>query len=378
MSRENLLQVQVPERDYTILQAPLVARSHVQITDDRLSNQERTTATLLEQAFRIKDDFITYLRGNQGNSTVERASQQLLENHIQVITNILKQLSTDIEILEQQIKTRDSVTAGTSYAVLSLDHKHLAGIGDLRGRVARCDASISKLAGDVNAISCEIQKAKKEIQDTKTSLKFQMKELEAKVMQLQIKIDNSKSEQNAKLKTVRGEQQHELQILDFKINAALTEVHAQMQHQQEWTEHKLDKTQDEQVQRMDRLLHLMQEKTELVEKKRLEKLNHISVRLVKLEDSQGLEAELNRKKYSDTKMNEKLAKVEKNIWHELESIKNEYREGFQSIKESINSLNKISDKKIKMDKEKVQKDLKQIRRHINDLKTYPENSVRPN
>lgn len=47
----------------------------------------------------------------------------------------------------------------------------------------------------------------------------------------------------------------------YRINAALTEVHAQMQHQQEWTEHKLDKTQDEQGQRVDRLLHLMQEKT---------------------------------------------------------------------------------------------------------------------
>lgn len=68
-------------------------------------------------------------------------------------------------------------------------------------------------------------------------------------------------------------------------------------------------------------------KQDLVEKKRLEKLNHISVRLEKLEDSQSLEAELSRKKYSDTKMNEKLAKVEKNIWHELESIKDEYREG---------------------------------------------------
>ncbi|XP_051876621.1 protein FAM81B [Pristis pectinata] len=371
MSRENLLQVQIPEKDHTFLQVPLVPRSHLQIMDDRISNQERTTATLLEQAFRIKEDIITYLRGNQGNNTVERVSQQLLEDHIQIITSILRQLSTDIEILEQQIRTRDGVTAGTNYAVLSLDHKHLTGIGDLRGRVARCDASISKLAGDVSVISSEIQKVKKEIQDAKSSLKLQMKELEAKVMQLLTKIDSSKYEQNTKLKAARGEQQHELQLLDFKINAAQSEVRAQIQHQQEWAEHKLNKTEDEHGQRVDRLLHFMQEKTELVEKKILEKLNHISVRLEKLEDRQSLDIEVNRKKYSDTKINEKLAKAEKNIWHELESIKNEYREGFQSIKESINSLNKISDRKIKMDKEKIQKDLKQIRRQIIDLKSYP-------
>ncbi|XP_069747818.1 protein FAM81B [Narcine bancroftii] len=366
MSKENLLQVQIPERDYTILQVPLIPRSHMQITDDRISNQERTTATLLEQVFRIKEDIINYLRGNQSKNTDERVSQQLIENHVQVITSILKQLSMDIEILEQQIRTRDGVTAGTSSAILSLDHKHLAGIGDLRGRVARCDASISKLASDVGVISSEILKAKKEIQDVKSSLKLQVKDLEAKVIQLLTEIDGSKYEQSANFKAAR-EQQHELQLLDFKVNAALTEVREQIQQQHEWIEHKLNKTEDVQGKRMDRLLHFTQEKTELLEKKILKKLNHISVRLEKLEDRQNLDIEFHRKKYSDTKINKKLAQVEKNIWHELESIKNEYREGFQSIKESIHSLNKINDKKIKLDKEKVQKDLERIRRLINDL-----------
>ncbi|XP_072922388.1 protein FAM81B isoform X1 [Hemitrygon akajei] len=371
MSGENLLPLQIPEKEHSFLQMPLVSRSHLQSMDDRISNQERTTATLLEQAFRIKEDISTYLRGNHGNNTLERISHQLLESHIQVITSILKQLSTDIEILEEHIRTRDDVTVGTSYAVLSMDRKHLMGIGDLRGRVARCDASISKLAGDVNVNTTEIQKAKTEIQDAKSSLKLQMKELEAKVMQLLMKIDNSKQEQNTKVRTARAERHHQLQLLDLKINSVLSEVRAQVQHQQEWAEQKLERAENEHGLSVNRLLHLIQEKTELVEKKIFEKLNHISVRLEKLEDRQSLDIELNRKKYSDTKINEKLAKVEKNIWLEIESIKSDYREGFQSIKESINSLNKISDRKIKLDKEKVQKGLKQIRRQIIDLKRYP-------
>ncbi|XP_067885817.1 protein FAM81B [Heterodontus francisci] len=371
MSREKFLQVQIPEKDHTFLQIPVVPKSHLQIMDDRISNQERTTATLLERAFQIKEDIITYLRLNQCNCPGERVSRQLLENHIQVITSILKRLSTDIEVLEEQIRTRDGVAAGTSFAVQSLDHKHLAGIGDLRGRVARCDASISKLAGDVSVTSSEIQKVKKEVQDAKSSLEAQMKELEIKVMKLLSKIDSSKCEHHTKLKAARGELQHELQLLDFKITAALTEVHSQIQNQQKWAEYKLDKTENEQGQRVDHLLHFMQEKTELTEKKILERLNQISVRLEKLENRQSLDIESNRMKYSETKIGAKLAKVENTIWYELESIKNEYREGFQSIKESINSLSKISDKKITIDKEKVQKDLKQIRRQIIDLKSYP-------
>ncbi|XP_078413908.1 protein FAM81B [Cetorhinus maximus] len=371
MPRENFLQVQMPEKKHTFLQVPVVPRSHLQIMDERITNQERTTAILLEQAFQIKEDIITHLRGNQGNYPVEKVSPQLLENHIQVITSILKQLSTDIEVLEEQIRTRDGVTAGTSFAVQSLDHKQLAGIGDLRGRVARCDASISKLAGDVSVTRNEIQKVKKEVQVTKSSLEVQMKELEIKVIQLLSKVDSSKCEYNTNFKTTRGELQHELQHLDFKITTALTEVHAQIQNQQKWAEYKLDKTENKQGQKVDHFLHFMQEKTELMEKKILERLNQISVRLEKLENRQNLDVESNRMKYSETKINAKLAKVEKTIWYELESIKNEYREGFQSIKESINSLSKISDKKIEIDKEKVQKDLKQIRRQIIDLKSYP-------
>ncbi|GCC35332.1 hypothetical protein chiPu_0013815 [Chiloscyllium punctatum] len=249
-------------RDHTLLQVPVVTKSYLQMMDDRISNQERTTATLLEQAFQIKEDIITHLRGNQGHYPVEKVSQQLLENHIQVTARILKQLSNDIEVLEEQIRRRDGVTTGTSFAVHSLNQKHLLGIGDLRGRVARCDASISKLAGDVSITNNEIQKVKKDVQDAKSSFQEQIKELEIKVTQLLRNIDNSKCEHNTNLKTARGELQHELQRLDFKITTALTELQTQMQNQRKWAEYKLDKTETERIQRADHSLHVMQEKTD--------------------------------------------------------------------------------------------------------------------
>uniref|UniRef100_A0A4W3K900 Protein FAM81B n=1 Tax=Callorhinchus milii TaxID=7868 RepID=A0A4W3K900_CALMI len=243
-------------KNQSFLHIPMASKNHLQIIDDRLSNQERTTATLLEQAFRIKEDIIASLKGKQNNQTVVGVSQQLLEKHIQIITGILKQLSTDIEVLEGQVRVRDGVAAGTSFAVQSLDLKHLAGIGDLRGRV---------------------------------------------LVKLMDKIESSNSEYNSKLKTARGDQQHELQLLDFK---------------------------------------------------------------------QRLDTESNRMKHSEPKIAAKLTKAENSIWYELESMKEEYRTGFQSIKDSISSLNEISDKKIRMDKENVQKELKELRRQIIALKNY--------
>ncbi|XP_007891265.2 protein FAM81B [Callorhinchus milii] len=360
----------MPERNQSFLHIPMASKNHLQIIDDRLSNQERTTATLLEQAFRIKEDIIASLKGKQNNQTVVGVSQQLLEKHIQIITGILKQLSTDIEVLEGQVRVRDGVAAGTSFAVQSLDLKHLAGIGDLRGRVARCDASISKLAGDVSVSNSDTQKVKKEIQVVKSSLELKMKELEIKLVKLMDKIESSNSEYNSKLKTARGDQQHELQLLDFKIIAAVEEVRAQMQYQHEWVGQKLDKIEQVQGQRVDHLLNVVREKTEMTETKIRERLNQVFLKLENLEGRQRLDTESNRMKHSEPKIAAKLTKAENSIWYELESMKEEYRTGFQSIKDSISSLNEISDKKIRMDKENVQKELKELRRQIIALKNY--------
>uniref|UniRef100_A0A8D0GDW5 Protein FAM81B n=1 Tax=Sphenodon punctatus TaxID=8508 RepID=A0A8D0GDW5_SPHPU len=147
-----------------------------------LSSQERTTAVLLDQAFRIKDDIVSYLQGSHGYQQGETVARRLLESNIQTITSIVKKLSHDIEVLERQIRSRDDVTSGTSFAVQSLDHKHLQGVGDLRGRVARCDASIAKLSGDINIIRHEIQKLEKEIHASQSTWESYGNNLELKVI----------------------------------------------------------------------------------------------------------------------------------------------------------------------------------------------------
>lgn len=39
--------------------------------------------------------------------------------------------------LEKEMAQRDSVTSGVAHAVQNVDQKNTAGVGDLRGRVAR-------------------------------------------------------------------------------------------------------------------------------------------------------------------------------------------------------------------------------------------------
>ncbi|XP_073446732.1 protein FAM81B [Dendrobates tinctorius] len=365
MSRENTVQlVPYPDRGQSFL--PTISGHRVEILEDRLFNQEKSTTILLDQAFKIKED-VSILRGNRGQHW-DVMAQRLLENHMQTVIQIIKQLSRDIEILENEIRTRDTVSSGTSFAVQSLDRKHLAGIGDLRGRVARCDASITKLSGDLMTTKQELHAQEKEIHNVTVALEAHMKELDIKVMQLIRRMETSISEQSNKMKSAQGEQSHEIQVLDFKLGGFLEEIQGQMQNQRKWAESQLERTADEQTQHIQQLINVLRERMDTTEKKLQENVHHLTVKVDNTDQAQRLEEKFSKLRHAEDKMATRITKLESQMWDEIENMKSEYRAGFQAIQESLNSLQQIQETKVKLESRKVQKDIKQIRRKIVELK----------
>ncbi|XP_044302074.1 protein FAM81B [Varanus komodoensis] len=346
---------------------PNVSGSRVNSLEDRMSNQERTTTVLLDQAFRIKDSIVSYLQGNKGIQQGEAAARQLLENHIQIITSIVKKLSHDIEALERQIKARDDVTSGTNFAMQNLDQKHLQGVGDLRGRVARCDASIAKLSGDVNIIRHEISKQEREIHAIQTSLENYSNNLEMKVMQLLGKIETSNTEQDSNLKAIQGNQHHELQLLDLKINGILNDFKDQILNQWKWTESQMKRAEQEQAHLTNQLLGTMKDNLETVEKKMEDGLYYLSKRIESTDKTVQFDTELSQVKNDQNKLHARITRFEKLMWNELEEIQNEYRSGFQSIRDSLSALKKIQTTKLKLEEEKFKQDMKKMRQKITQL-----------
>nr|XP_020449944.1 protein FAM81B isoform X2 [Monopterus albus] len=159
---------------------PYYNHSRPDVLEGRMSSQERTLAVLLEQAFRIKEEVAAGLQSTQGSAQVQALSCKLLENHILTITRIVKQLSLDIQALEKQIAQRDSVASETTLAVQQLDQKNMANVGDLRGRVARCDASIAKLSADVSSRERKMIRLQQEVAELRSAVDARLKELEAK------------------------------------------------------------------------------------------------------------------------------------------------------------------------------------------------------
>ncbi|XP_036597675.1 protein FAM81B isoform X2 [Trichosurus vulpecula] len=335
--------------------------------EERLASQERTMAVLLEQAFHIKEEISSCLQGSHGFQKEESMARQLLENHIQTITSIVKKLNQNIQILEEQIRARDNAAAQSNFVSQSFNQNQLHGMGDLRGRVARCDASLAKLSGDINVIRHEYQKVEKDIQGLKSILQAFSKTVDVKVMQLLGRIDSYCVEQTSNLKAVQGDNNHELSLLNFKLNALKNELREQVENQQKWTENQLMKSEKEQLLHINQFLNTIKEKMEETKNKLEGKVHELLVKSEELLNPQRFEKELNKVKVAENKLYKRMNQVERQIWEELNKIENEYQSGFQSIRESLESLQQIQTTKIQLEKYKFQKDINKLHRKIVEL-----------
>ncbi|XP_007243970.3 protein FAM81B [Astyanax mexicanus] len=332
-----------------------------------MTTQERTLTSLMQQAFQIKEEMVSSLHATQGSVLMEASARKLLENHIQTITHIVKQLSKDIQVLEAQIVQRDSVASGTTFAVQKLDHKNLTGIGDLRGRVARCDASIAKLSGDVKAGEQEISQLLKEMGEMRCGIELRLKDLELKISQSLGRLEALQSEQTASQKSIRESLQKDIQQLEIKTSSGLRELEEEAARLRMWTEQQLSSTTQKHTEDSQQLRIFMQDRTEDVEVNLKAQMDLLSAHVEKLDKQLEKQRSTDRIKRLESKLLSRVDNLEKSFRDDLEQIRTEYQTGFQEALDAIASLRDISDAKAKLDKGELKKDIRQIQRKMTTL-----------
>lgn len=91
----------IPLHSQALTAVPLASASLVDQLEDRILSHEKTTAALVEHAFRIKEDIVSTLHRMQNKGGGDRLARQLLEEHIRNITAIVRQLNRDIEVWQE-------------------------------------------------------------------------------------------------------------------------------------------------------------------------------------------------------------------------------------------------------------------------------------
>ncbi|KAM7019102.1 protein FAM81B [Tautogolabrus adspersus] len=356
--------------------------SRSDVFEGGLSGQDRTLAVLLEQAFRIKDEVAAGLQSTRGSLQVEAMSCRLLENHILTVTRIVKHLSKDIQALERQITERDLITSGTTKAVQELDQKNTAGIGDLRGRVARCDASIAKLSADVNSWEQQLKRLQQEVAEVKSAVDGRLKELEAKFYHDLGRLEASVSDLRAQLKRLEDRVatsnsnsfllaeagitlttkkicpiadevspiiNKDTVLSRVWISGGLKEAKGQTDSLRKWTEQQLDTSVQQCTQQQDKMRESASRLSE-----RLRALE-ARVDLCLAQKEQIHQRQADQMKRCETVLSKRMTSVESGLHQELQLLKQEYHKGFLSMHDAIESLMQIGDIKSRLNKEKLQK-----------------------
>ncbi|KAG1957020.1 protein FAM81A [Pimephales promelas] len=241
------------------------------------------------------------------------------------------------------------------------------GIGDLRGRVARCDASIAKLSSDVVTGGRDILKLQQEVSELRSVLELKLRDMELKLSRDVGKLQMSMSEKFISQKNAIGDLQKEIQQLDVKTSRGLMEMEEQTVRLRKWTEEQMKTTVQSHTE-SSQLYTLLQDRVLEVERSLKEKMILISGQLERLEVQLKKVRSAHRTTHSESKLDSMINTLEKSFREELEQMRSEYQSGFQVVHDAIASLRHIGDTKAKLDKGELQRHIKQIQRNMVELK----------
>ncbi|XP_066491611.1 protein FAM81A [Tiliqua scincoides] len=351
----------IPLHSQALTAVPLGSARLVDQLEDRILSHEKTTAALVEHAFRIKEDIVSTLHRMQNKGGGDRLARQLLEEHIRNITAIVRQLNRDIEVLQEQIRVRDNLSYGTNSTLKSLEMRQLSGLGDLRGRVARCDAGLARLSAEHKVTYERLQNLSKDQQATKLILESKIKEAEIQISHLLSRIEQSIMQQEAKLKLTYKESNQQLHLLDTKLQDAIDYLSNQISSARSWMEQEQERFEKEFQEKIDQLSVAIKEKSEIDGRALEMRFTEIHGKLDKMEDMQKITVEEHGVKQAEDRINVQLSKLRMDINEDVKEVKAEVNAGFATIYESIGSLRQVLEAKMKLDKEELQKQIHQMK-----------------
>ncbi|XP_069654201.1 protein FAM81A isoform X2 [Haliaeetus albicilla] len=294
----------------------------------------------------------------------DRLARQLLEEHIRNITAIVRQLNRDIEMLQEQIRVRDNLSYGTNSTLKSLEMRQLSGLGDLRGRVARCDAGLARLSAEHKITYERLQSLTKDQHTSKLILESKIKEAEIQISHLLSRVEQSIMQQEAKLKIAYKDSNQQLHLLDMKLKNATEELSSQILSARSWLEQEHERIEKELVQKIDQLSLTLKENTEMSERAIEMKFNQMVEKIDKIEEIQKITMEAHEAKQTEEKINIRIGKLQNEINEDIKEMKAEVNAGFAAIYESIGSLRQVLEAKMKLDRDELQKQIHQMKQEI--------------
>ena len=330
--------------------------SRMDVLEDRLSYQEKTTRVLVDRALKAKEDIIESLSIAQMSWHGEKKARTLLQEHIRTITTAVKRLSKEIEFLESEIRSRQTKAEGQSAAVKNLELHHVAGVTDLRGRVARCDSALQRLILDIRSTNDSLSEFKQRQELATKENQDHFKSLEKDMSDLSLKMEKYIIDQSNSLQKLKGDADHRVIQLDSKTKTVVEDIRGSISSNRLRAESEHFKLTQEFQSRLERFEALMVERQYKLERR-------VEDCLAKVDKI--LEEE--KSKYYhiwEVRLKEVKSEQDRTLNYSLAQIREEYKQGFNNVQESISSLQKVFHAKLKLTEEDLRKSINNILRMV--------------
>ncbi|XP_006818337.1 protein FAM81A-like [Saccoglossus kowalevskii] len=342
----------------------------LEVIEDRLLHQEKTTSSLIDRAFKIKEDIIDTLNLTHGTWQGEKQSRELLQEHIRTITLVVKRLSREIEILEDQVRDRDNTGATTNRDVKTLEIHHVGNVVDLRGRVARCDASIARLSADLRTVFETVSVLNRQLQENNSAVMSAIRRLDHKITSMDNRIDNTSVQHITKITSVEGESSTAVKRLDSKTMGHLQEIKSTLEATKKYNDTERDRLARQFVQQLEVLQTMRDAKQDKFEDRMDARFQRLEKRIEVLENAMSQDRETAKRndselrRYWEVKLDQRQEHFDKRLLEEMEKMRIENRRGFQNAHDSISTTKNILDSKRKMLAEQMHKEIRSIKKMV--------------
>ena len=348
--------VATPERDQMVL--PLVpmdgrpvASRRLMMLEDRMMQQEMTTRALIDRAIRIKEDLAEYLSMARHTWDGEKRERMLLHDHVETITTTVKRLGRETEGLERDYRDVEEKIHSQKQHIKQIAQSFSSGTSDLRSRVLRCDAGISRLVTELRTCYEKTKKLEDEQLQIKQFTNKKLTAVNSAVQKLSSRIQMMATEVTTQLQNLESFVKHQVTALDSRLSTVVEDLRANIVANHRWSEAERGKLSQQLNSKMD--LSKSQRDAQINEfGKRVDSQLKEMLREVQAEKQARLAWEAHMKSQSDS--------VEARCRRAVDGLRKECTDSFKAVQDSIESMKEVLDAKRAILEEKLEENIRRI------------------
>lgn len=347
-----------------IIAQNVVMKEQQKVTE-AINHQQQMTQALIDKAFQNREEFLHNLSHIQGEK-LEENTRLLLQDHIRYITSIVKRLNQDIEGLEAEIRARDHGIIGTNAAVGKLEVHNLTSLQDLRARIVRCDASIGKHSTDIRTCFGDIQRVINDQYRAHTAVQEVIHKMEAQIIAIGGELEKLAGISSSDLLHMKKDARRDLDLANERNENSLKDLKnafalykASMSADQDRIESRMTSMIEKATETWTQMLGKLEVRLE-------DNVYSIQGRLSKLESAVSRDRQIinDLQGMIEHTVISRLNEFTRYYQAELQTAKNEFREGFTSVHDSISNAKLVVEGKLKLQEDKLKKDVNQVRKLV--------------